>query len=53
MITYITIELFLIPFRLIKLFGLLSIEVTKLMLKLPFSLFGGVRKWTKKWLNLG
>lgn len=44
MITYITIELFLVPFKLIKLFGILSVEVTKLMLKIPFSLFGGVRK---------
>lgn len=47
MLTYITIELFLIPFKFIKFFGVLSVEVTKLMLKIPCSLYGGTKKWTK------
>ena len=53
MLTYITIELFLIPFKLIKFFGILSIEVTKLLIKLPFCLSGGTKKWTiKRTINL-
>ena len=48
MLTYITIELFLIPFKLIKFFTVLSVEVTKLMLKITFCLFGGTKKWTIK-----
>ena len=47
MLTYITIELFLIPFKLIKFFTVLSVEVTKLMVKLPVCLLGGTKKWTK------
>ena len=47
MLTYITIELFLIPFKLIKFFTVLSVEVTKLLIKLPFCFFGGTKKWTK------
>ena len=48
MLTYITIELFLIPFKLIKFFTVLSIEVVKFMLLLPTCILGGIRKWTKK-----
>ncbi len=48
MLTYITIELFIIPFKLIKFFTVLSVEVTKLLIKLPFCFFGGIRKWTIK-----
>ena len=48
MLTYIIIELFLIPFKFIKFFTVLSIEVIKFMLLLPTCLFGGVRKWTIK-----
>ena len=48
MLTYITIELFLIPFKLIKFFTVLSVEVTKLMLKIPCSLYGGTKNWTIK-----
>lgn len=44
MLTYIIIELFLIPFKLIKFFGVLSVEVIKLMLKIPCSLYGGTKK---------
>lgn len=53
MLTYITIELFLIPFKLIKFFTVLSIEVVKFMLLLPTCIVGGIRKWTKKLENLG
>lgn len=48
MLTYIIIQLFLIPFKLIKFFTVLSIEVIKFMLLLPTCIFGGIRKWTKK-----
>lgn len=48
MLTYITIELFIIPFKLIKFFTVLSVEVTKLLIKLPFYFFGGIKKWTIK-----
>ena len=48
MLTYIIIQLFLIPFKLIKFFTVLSVEVTKLLIKLPTCLCGGIRKWTKK-----
>lgn len=44
MLTYITIELFLIPFKLIKFFTVLSVEVTKLLIKLPICFFGGIKK---------
>lgn len=44
MLTYITIQLFLIPFKLIKFFTVLSIEVVKLFFTIPLALFGGVRK---------
>ena len=44
MLTYITIELFLIPFKFIKFFTVLSVEVTKLMVKLPVCLLGGTKK---------
>lgn len=47
------IKLFLIPFQLIKLFYILSVEVVKFMLLLPTCIFGGIRKWTKKLENLG
>ena len=47
MLTYTIIELFLIPFKLIKFFTVLSVEVVKLMIKLPVCLLGGIRKWTK------
>ena len=53
MLTYTIIELFLIPFKLIKFFTVLSIEVIKFMLLLPTCIFGGVRKWTiKRTINL-
>ena len=44
MLTYIMIQLFLIPFKLIKFFTVLSVEVVKVMLLLPTCIFGGVRK---------
>ena len=53
MITYTIIELFLIPFKLIKFFTVLSVEVTKLLIKLPTCIVGGIRKWTiKRTINL-
>ena len=44
MLTYIVIELFLIPFKLIKFFTVLSVEVVKFMLLLPTYIFGGVKR---------
>lgn len=53
MLTYIVIELFLIPFKLIKFFTVLSVEVVKFMLLLPTYIFGGVKRWTiKRTINL-
>ena len=44
-----TLKLILIPFKLIKLFMILSIEVVKCTLKVPFLASGVVKKWTKAW----
>ena len=53
MLTYIIINLFLIPFKLIKFFTVLSVEVVKFMLILPTCIVGGIRKWTiKRTINL-
>ena len=44
-----TLKLILIPLKLTKLFTILSIEVVKFILKLPFLVSGVVKKWIKAW----
>lgn len=43
------IKLIILPIKLIKLFTILSIEVVKFTLKLPFLASGVIKKWTKAW----
>lgn len=42
------IKLLVLPFKLLKLFALLSIEVVKFILILPFLVLGVIEKWIKK-----